>query len=131
MENGNRPNQPTNFTREAWARIVDEIDALTRNPHQRAEYVWEILQDEGYFERGEITNYDMTCFCIWYLSFMTDALPYIKPLAKHLNIVFHRFHYQAAEELGLIEPKEKNEPIRKISEISPESLGLPRNYTQE
>lgn len=130
MENGDRSDRPTDYTREAWERIVEEVDKLTPSPHERAEQVWQFIRGVSEDLNSNINNYDMAAFCVWYLSFMTDALPYIKPLAKHLNIIFHRFHYQASTELGLIQPK-SNEPIRKVPEIRTESPRLSRDYSPE
>jgi hypothetical protein len=79
------------LTREEWEQLVERIDKQTLNPHERAQKVWILVQEKL---GSVIDNWDIICFCSWYLSTMFPLLPDLEKYSKMLDVKVHQVHYQ-------------------------------------
>ncbi|KKM91111.1 hypothetical protein LCGC14_1231850 [marine sediment metagenome] len=86
MAESNRSNE----SRALTADFVEKIDKLTKSPSERANFIWLVLADGA---KEKITNWDLICFCIETLGFMSSEFPWLREAAIMVNKLVYKAHY--------------------------------------
>lgn len=73
---------------------VSKVDAHVKNPAERALKVWNKLYLD---DSDSLTDWDLVCFAVEYLGFMSTVFPFIAPEAKRLNVLVYKAHYMNSE----------------------------------
>lgn len=114
------------LSKEEWRSLVEEVDKRILSPHDRAKLVWSYLQP------SDFNTWDLTCFCAAFLVQVSADIPFIKNIAKHLDITIHQWHYQQPDKLGLFNlEKEKENELREKREIGTEGDGVSQDNIRE
>ena len=85
MEQSDRQDEPRVLTEE----FVDRIDKLTKSPSERARFVWIELVHTN----SKVTNWDLICFCVEALGFMSSEFPWLKKAAVAASQLVYKAHY--------------------------------------
>lgn len=109
------------LTREEWEQLVNRIDKLTLNPNERALKVWVLVQEKL---GDKLDNWDVLCFCSWFMTFMFPSLPELEQVARMLSIKVHQVHYQG-------DMWKDTNVIRPVNNSSKESQRISRDYSAE
>lgn len=98
METSNQQDR----SRDEWERLIQDIDSKMLSPEKRADKVKKILDPVIKLDVYNISNWDMICFCLWYLSREFMEYPFFVKIVKHLNKIIYQMHYQQPYEIGLL-----------------------------
>ncbi len=86
MDESNRRNESRTLTEE----FIEKIDKLTNSPSERAKVIWLVLAAGT---DTKITNWDLICFCVETLGFMSSEFPWLKEAAMMVNKIVYKAHY--------------------------------------
>ena len=86
MAQSNRDNESRELTEE----FIEKIDRLTGSPSDRARVIWELLMQS---DTKSITNWDLICFCVETLGFMSSEFPWLKEAAMTASKIVYKAHY--------------------------------------
>ena len=88
MAQGDRDNESRE--RELTEEFIAKIDKLTGSPSDRARSIWELLMQS---DTKKITNWDLICFCVETLGFMSSEFPWLKEAAMAASQIVYKAHY--------------------------------------
>ena len=77
-------------SRALTADFIEKIDKLTKSPSERASFIWLALAS-GTSEK--VTNWDLICFCVEVLGFMSSEFPWLREAAIMVNKLVYKAHY--------------------------------------
>ena len=86
MDESNKGNEQRILTEE----FIEKIDRLTQSPSFRARIIWEILAGAS---PKRITNWDLICFCVETLGFMSSEFPWLREAAISISKIVYKAHY--------------------------------------
>ena len=86
MDEGNGRDERRTLTEE----FVEKIDKLTKSPSERATVIWLALAAGT---EKKITNWDLICFCVETLGFMSSEFPWLKEAAIAASKIVYKAHY--------------------------------------
>lgn len=96
-------------------KLVEQKDRQIVSPDKRAQKVWEFIRAE----KPEWTDWDLLCFCVEFIGYMSAKWPWLNPDAKTLAAIVYQAHYMQND----------NEQLRSgiVSEFKLiEESGIPR-----
>ena len=79
-----------NESRELTEEFIEKIDRLTGSPSDRARFIWELLMQS---DTKKLTNWDLICFCIETLGFMSTEFPWLKEASMAVSQIVYKAHY--------------------------------------
>ena len=88
MAQGDRDNESRE--RELTEEFIEKVDKLTGSPSDRARFIWELLMQS---DTKSITNWDLICFCVETLGFMSSEFPWLKEAAMAASQIVYKAHY--------------------------------------
>ncbi|KKM62054.1 hypothetical protein LCGC14_1132140 [marine sediment metagenome] len=86
MAESDRGNEQRILTEE----FIDKVDKLTKSPSERAKFIWLVLADGA---NKKVTNWDLICFCVETLGFMSSEFPWLREAAISISKIVYKAHY--------------------------------------
>ena len=112
MDESNRRNESRTLTEE----FIEKIDKLTNSPSERAKVIWLALAAGA---DTKITNWDLICFCVETLGFMSTEFPWLKEAAMAASKIVYKAHYLNTDRIlaseNEINIKEKSMNVPKMT----------------
>lgn len=78
------------------AELMDQLDATTPSPEQRAKFLYNKLVESGL----QPTNWDLICFAAELLGGLVSTCEPIKPEVRRLLLMVYKIHYTYKDELA-------------------------------
>ncbi len=85
MAESDRGNEQRILTEE----FIDKVDKLTKSPSFRARIIWEVIAGAN----EKVTNWDLICFCVETLGFMSSEFPWLREAAISISKIVYKAHY--------------------------------------